>query len=426
MKKLSLILIIVFWAGFTYSQNLLEMYKSGKIQLVVDDEFAQNVNWDIVFESWHDTSVGRWVGDRKSLMVAPDGSVIVSHHFRDFYTVFTPQGDFNKELQVKDHRGRIIRKLPHFHGVLDGNIYYTGLDNMGNLRCFDKDGNLIKTLHLDYGARQIIPLPNRKLGVMGWVLWRESVREFVAIVDYETNEEKIIWDRFKPMAFMPGTPRDMFEYAYEFKERGMVSFSSMPFTGSSSRRHPLTISNIGNKIILTIPETGDIKIFDLKGNLVSEQTIDWAKNYLSVDEQKEIQRRAIERYRNIAEPQFAAWVSAEENRAARDYFVREMEIDLARINKPIPMPVFSAVFQDSDDNLLFFEFPEEEGANKFNVWIYHEGGQFIAQSSLVAEDINLEIKPSKMVFHNGYIYALVVKEGVEGVPLRLMRFKLKN
>jgi len=426
MKKLLVILIFVLVVVSAYSQNLLDIYKSGKVTLVPDTEYAKDVDWDRALESWTDTMVGRWVGDRKSLLVAPDGSAIVSHHFRDFYTVFSPRGDFENELQVKNEQGRTFRSLPHMHGVLDGNIYYSGLDNMGIMLCFDKDGNLKKTLHLDYMARQIIPLPGRKLALVGWVLWSDKVREFVAIVDYETNEENIIWDHFNTRGFGPSTHRNMFNYSYKFKEGGMISATTMPFVKALGMSHPPIIANVGDKLIVTIPETGEIRIYDLDGKLLSKQTIDWAKNYVSVEEQKEIQRKAIERYRNIREPRFFEWASAQENRAARDYFVQEMEKDLNAINKPIPMPVFSTLIQDSDDNLLFFEFPKEEGANKFNVWVYQDGGQFVAQSSFYVEGYDLEIKNSKMAFHDGYLYALVKKKGAEGVPLRVVRFELKG
>jgi len=189
------------------AQTLLDKYKSGVINLVPDREYAAGVNWDRALESYTDTVLGRWVGDRKSLMVTPDGSAMVSHHFRDFYTVFSPGGEFAGELQVKNKAGRPFRSLPHLHGVLDGTILYSGLDNMGVMLCFDREGDLIKTLNLDYAARQIIPLPGKKLALVGWVLWSGSVREFVAIVDYETNEEHIIWDHFNPRSFSPGAAR---------------------------------------------------------------------------------------------------------------------------------------------------------------------------------------------------------------------------
>jgi hypothetical protein len=73
---------------------------------------------------------------------------------------------------------------------------------------------------------------------------------------------------------------------------------------------------------------------------------------------------------------------------------------------------------------LFFDFPEENDANKFNVWVYENGGSFVCQSSFVCDDYELQINPNKLVFHSGYLYGLQHKKNVEGVPLRLVRFKL--
>jgi hypothetical protein len=83
------------------------------------------------------------------------------------------------------------------------------------------------------------------------------------------------------------------------------------------------------------------------------------------------------------------------------------------------------MIKDSDENLLFFEYPKEKNANKFNVWIYKNGGEFICQSSFECDDYELEINPSKMVFYNGYIYALQKLKSAKENPLRLVRFKLE-
>lgn len=101
-----------------------------------------------------------------------------------------------------------------------------------------------------------------------------------------------------------------------------------------------------------------------------------------------------------------------------------MEDDLSKITTPILKPFFSTMIQDSDDNLLFFDFAEEQDANKFHVWVYKNGGEFICESSFVCDDYQLQINPDKMVFHKGYIYGLQVLKEPSGVPLRLMRFKL--
>ncbi|MDL2326431.1 hypothetical protein LJC67_05105 [Bacteroidales bacterium OttesenSCG-928-A14] len=60
------------------------------------------------------------------------------------------------------------------------------------------------------------------------------------------------------------------------------------------------------------------------------------------------------------------------------------------------------------------------------MWILKEGGQFICQSSFICDDYDLSITPSKMVFHNGYIYSLQTLKNAKGNPLRLVKFKLTN
>lgn len=406
------------------AQTLLEKYKSGTVKLVPDPNFANNVNWDKVFESYRDTLYGIWKGDDKTLTVLTDGSVIVSHAYKNFYTRFDANGRFVEEFGVSKAGGGSYSSLNHISGVLNNNILFSGLDNMGNMLCFDFSGKLTKTLKMDYMARQIIALPNNKLALVGWVLWRSKIREFVAIVDYETNEEKIIWDHFSERNFGQGTHR--FNYMYSFKSGGIVSFSSMPFAKALGMNHPPMISSTGDYIIIAIPATGEIRRYDLNGKFISSQNIDWAKGNISVEEQKEIQRKAIDKYRGMKSPQFATWVSNQENCDARDYFIQEMEKDLRAISEPIPMPYFSNLIKDSDGNLLFFEFPKEEGANVFNVWVLENNGKFVAKSSFTTEGYDLEIKSSKMVFHNGYIYALLNKKNAPGIPLRLVRFKIES
>jgi hypothetical protein len=404
------------------AQSLLDIYKNGTVKLVPEPAYAQNVNWDKVFESYYDTLYGRWKGDDKSLIVLPDGSVIVSHAYKNFYTRFDTNGRLVEEVGVRRQDGGNYRSLKHVHGVLDNKIIFSGLDNMGNMLCFDFKGNLVKTLKMDYMAKQIIALPNNKIALAGWVLWSNKIREFVAIIDYETNEENIIWDHFSDRSFGQGTHR--FNYLYTFKNGSMASISPMPFVRALGMSFPPMIANVGNHIIIAIPETGEIRKYDLSGKFISSKLINWAKGNVSVDEQKEILNKSIARYRNLHGQQIAPWASKQENQAARDYFINEMEKDLRGINEPIPMPYFANMLKDSDDNLLFFEFPEEEGANVFNVWVYCNSGEFVARSSFVLEGYKLEIKSTKMVFHNGYIYALQEKKAAKGVPLRLVKLKV--
>jgi hypothetical protein len=198
----------------------------------------------------------------------------------------------------------------------------------------------------------------------------------------------------------------------------------MPFSKDIGLSSPPVLSGLGNNVIISLPGTGEILVYDLDGNLKSKDKIGWASNYLSIQEQLEIQQRAIDRLKKKIGFNFAKWVSPEENKLAVESIVKEMESDLGKIKNPIPIPVFSTIIKDSDGNLLFFEFPKKENANKFNVWIYQNKGKFICQSQFVCDEYNLNINPSKMVFYKGYIYGLQLLKKADGVPLRLVRFKL--
>ncbi len=405
-----------------FSQKLIDIYKKDVVKLVPDPQYAQGNNLDTVFKTYYDTLYGSPMGNRKSLKLMPDGSVIVNHRYRNYYTKFSPDGGFEKEFGITNSKGQRLKKIDNIEGIVNNNTFFTGLDNMGNMICFDFNGNYKKTLKLNYMTRQMIPLPNNKIAVVGWVIWSSKFREFVSIVDYDTNQEKVIWEYFTERPNYDSGERKLFNYTYKYKTGGMVGCTTMPFSKRTGMSLPPSIACVGNKLIVAVPTTGEILIHDLEGKLISKEKVNWAANSVSVEEQKEIQQKAIEKYKDSQ----SLWGPADERKAALDYMIKEMEIDLNKISEPIPMPVFSTVIKDSDDNLLFFEYPKEENANKFNVWVYENSGRFVSQSSFVCDEYDLEINPSKMVFYKGYIYALQLLKNSNGVPLRLVRFKLTN
>lgn len=423
MKKLIFTIFFTVTALSVSAQKLMDVYKKGTVKLVPDTEYGQGNNWDNVFKTYYDTIYNTPMGNRKSLIIMPDGSVIVNHRYRNYYSKFSPSGKFEKEFGIKNSKGEEYKKINAIEGIINNNTFFSDLDNMGNMICFDFNGNFKKTLKLDYMTRQMIPLPNNKIAVVGWVLWSNKIREFVAIVDYETNEEKVIWEYFTDRPEITNE-RKLFNYTYKFKKGGMIGCTTMPFSKSTGMSSPPNIECVENKLIVAIPPSGEILVYDLAGKLISKYKIEWAKNYISVDEQKEIQQKAIEKYKNsILE---SLWGPTDEIKIARESMIKEMEIDLTKISEPIPMPTFSTIIKDSDGNLLFFEYPKEENANKFNVWVYENGGKFVCQSSFVCDDYNLEINPSKMVFSNGYIYGLQLIKNTTGIPLRLVRFKVTS
>lgn len=423
MRKLLFTMFFAVLALTVSAQKLIDIYKRGIVKLVPDLEYAQGNNWDNVFKTYYDTIEGNPIGYRKSLKILPDGSVIINNPYKNYYSKFSPDGRFEKEFGIISNKGEQYKKINAIEGVINNNIFFTGLDNMGNMICFDFNGNYIKTLKLSYMTRQMIPLPNNKIAVVGWVMWSNKYRDIVSIVNFDTNKEKVIWEYYTNRSER-ANERKPFNYTYKFKKGGATRFTILPFSNRPGMSSPPNIACVGNKLIVAIPTTGEILVYDLEGKLISKDKIQWAKNFLSVDEQKEILQKAIEKYKNSQSGSFG--IPSDEQKDVREFMIKEMEIDLTKISDPLPLPTFSTIIKDSDGNLLFFEYPKEKNANKFNVWVYENGGKFVCQSSFVCDEYNLVINPSKMVFSNGYIYGLQLIKETTGVPLRLIRFKVSG
>ena len=416
MKKYFVFLSFMLLMHNVLAQVLLDVYKKGTVKLVPDSEYGKDNQWDKVFESYYDTlynaHIKSPIGVRKSLVVMPDGSVVVSHRYKDFYSLFDPAGKFVKEFNLKGSSGKKLKEVDQIQGIINNN-FYTDFDNMGKSICFDFNGNYVKTLSVDYMVFQSVPISNNKIAVAGWVIWKDRQRDLVAIIDYKTNEHKIIWDYFYV------TKGGNFVYTESHGFKGTPIPKGVPI-GEGLRPQ---IAFVNNRLIIAIPGSGDILIYDVNGKFISKEKAEWEPKYISVQEQKESKEKAIERVLYNIEHKEKKGYRFFPDLATQ---LKDLKAELENITTPKPLPMFSNVLKDSDGNLLFFEMAETEGGNKFNVWIYQEGGKFVCQSSFVCDDFDLIITPSKMVFHNGYIYSLQTLKNAKGNPLRLVRFKVTN
>lgn len=385
------IFILLFWGGICLqiilpqelpAQSLIDLYRNGTVTLVPDTAYARNNDWEQVFALYYDTLYNRPMGNRKQIVMMPDRSIVVSHEYRNLYSLFDSLGNFVKEFSIVGNSGKPMKETKKIKGTIQQH-FFTEPDNMGRMICCDFNGRYVKTLTLNYMTRSIIPLANNKLGVVGWVIWKDRYRDFVALVDYQTNEEHIIWSQFT---------NDI----------------------NKSMYGEIKAAFVNDQIIITIPREGEILIYGMNGNLISKNKVEWEIPYLSVEEQKAARRKAL-----------ASW-KADESIRASDEILKQVEESIEKITEPLKLPAFSNVLKDSDDNLLIFEIPKEEGSNLFHVWTYRDGGKFITQGRFVCDDYDLSITPEKMIFHEGYLYALQILKNVQGNPLRLVRFKLSN
>ena len=89
--------------------------------------------------------------------------------------------------------------------------------------------------------------------------------------------------------------------------------------------------------------------------------------------------------------------------------------------KPQDLPYYSTIIEDSDGNILFFEYAKEKGDNQFNVYTLNGDGEFVCKSSFVCDKYNLVINQGRLVFKNGYLYGLQELKDKSEIPMRLLQ-----
>lgn len=441
MKK-HIFIGIVFMAAIVsfqakgYSQTLLDTYKNGAVKLVPEANYAQDNDWNQVFRSYYDKMYDTYIGKRKYVTVLSDGSVVVSHSYTDYYTLFDKDGNFVREFSINTGKNKKLTKP--IAGALNDKVLYTKADNLGKIHFVDLQGNIKKIVNIKYSVYDILPLPGDRLLVTGFVVGKKC-RDIVSIVDYNTGDQKVIYSYWwEDGRYSTSSTGGEVPFFYRKKlENGseiMVGYhpadAVMP-VGLRQSSIRVRIAIVKQKIVVASPSVNQIITYDLNGVELSRMSIPFGKKEVSVEEQKEILRKQIESTKNNTEPSIVPNVSMnveseEYNKVIKPELVKKMEKDMALITEPVTLPVFTTVIKDSEDNLLFFEIPETKGGNKFNVWVYQDGGNFVCQSSFVCDDYDLVINADRMAFHNGYLYSVQDKKGAKGIPMRLVKFRLSK
>lgn len=442
MKKQNLIGIVFLGAFLSffffegYSQNLVEIYKNGAVKLVPETNYAQDNDWNQVFRSYNDKMYDTYIGKRKYVTVLSDGSVVVSHSYTDYYTLFDKDGNFVREFSISTGKNKKLQKP--IAGALNDKILYTKSDNMGKIHFVDLQGNIKKIVTVKYSVYDILPLPGDRLLVTGFVIGKKS-RDIVSIVDYNTGDQKVIysywWEDGRYATSSAGEDVPFF-YRKKLANGSEIMIGYYPADAvmpvgvrQSSIRARIAI--VKQKIVVAAPSVNQVITYDMNGVELSRMSIPFGKKEVSVEEQKEILRKQIESIKNNTDPSIVPNVSMnveseEYDKVIKPELMKKMEKDMALITEPVTLPVFTTVIKDSEDNLLFFEIPETTGGNKFNVWVYQDGGNFVCQSSFVCDDYDLVINADRMAFHNGFLYSVQDKKDAKGIPMRLVKFRLSK
>ena len=429
---MSLVLILMFVVA--NAQGLIEIYKKNQVVLEEDPTFGTKNNWKELFYDIGATRDQGKDGKNKAIVVAPDGTIFMSHHSRHSISMYDKDGNYMKEIGQKGGKESDFIYMPTVIGIMDGKyVVTTSVD--GRMLFFDLNGNWVKTIRLNYMPLDNAILKDGKIAMLGHTSWTSKSRMFVVLKDIDTGKEKIIWDKFSDMIGAEPTKTAVTQdkkgsgnIVIKYTPPGGMFVMALPYTHSMYTRPRLLTAPDGN-LAMIFPETGEVKIYTPEGNLVKSFTVS-AGERLSVT--KEDREEFYQKIQNQIKAMEVAREKADEQGKVRlnesiEQFKSQVDKALDPALYPEKLPSLSESMFDSDHNLLVFAFTKEKDQNRFSVFTYNTAGQRIAESTFVSDKYDLNFGSSKFRFFQGNVIAVQTpKDTNADVPLRLVRFKLKN
>lgn len=418
MRTILLTILIMAICQSAMGQNLMALYKGGQVILEEDRSFGAANNWKEIF---YDIDYG-WErhsdGKNRAIAVAPDGTTFMSHRSRHSISIFDKNGNYVKDFGRKGSKESDFVYMPYVAGVLDGKYVVTYAVD-GRMLFFDLSGDWVKTHTLQYMPLEAAMLSDGKIAILGHTSWATKSRSLIAIKDFQTGTEKIVWDRFV----------DRPEVAKKASTGQTATVSGSP-TEQQVYVRPRIMADKDGNLVIVLPGSGDVKVFSPDGNMLKSYKLDTGERMQITKQDREdysnqMKERATASEKAINETTDEVMKEKYRRSAEQMRDLAERYLDPAQY--PGHLPALSQAMLDSDGNLLIFLFTSEKDQNRFNVYAYDRDGGKIGESSFVSPDYNLDFSSTKFIFHDGAVTGVqFLKERDSQVPLRLVRFKLKN
>ncbi|MBI9053698.1 MAG: hypothetical protein JEY96_07755 [Bacteroidales bacterium] len=393
MKNILFLFILLFCISELQGQSLIEVYKKGSIELIPDNKYAADTDWNTLFSDRNQIKNGNPIGKMKSISVSQNGELFVGNYSNYKIYKFDNHGNFIKEFGKEGRKESEFLYRPTLQGILDNKFVFTS-DHHGRILFFDLNGNFKKMVKIDYMPLQIIPLKDNKIAIWGNVAYKGDTKYIVSIKDINTGKEKIVDSYFNSLIKLkPLIVKDKNGYLYGFSPSGVKDKTIIERTFD------------GNLIIGHNVES-TLSLFSPYGDLI--KTIDLHKSPIKTTEKDK------EKFL----------------KTAKDYLIKK---DLYEENKallndpkiyPETYPIFYAIKTDPEDNILIFNYSEEEG-NSFLV--FDKKGTFICESKLNSDNLKLDINSRFSTFEisaNG-LYAFVKVIDSKTSEIKIIKTLLK-
>ena len=415
MKKLLIMLVAALLIGITASsQKISEFYENEIIELEAIQGYGDQNNWDEVFALPIDPSFAKDLGKRKRIVVAPDGSVFMSHKTPHEIWKFNKDGNLVRKIGKKGNKPGEFVMLPTVEGIFAKKYVYTN-DIHGRMQFYDFEGNYIKNLKLDYMPLDSRPLKDNKIAILGYVPWKNNITKYIiAIKDFDSGEEKIIWTLMKD--------RDKGIMTVNTSEGHLMSFTIA--NNHSSFSLPRMATSKSGNLIIANPLDGNVTIYSPQGKKVNSFDLNIKAHKIGKEEIDGYYKAGV---KNLEKLEGRLRNSGRYNEQEIDEMVLQYKKEVEKLkNKdqyPEHLPFFTNLIVDSEGNMLIFEYTEKHQSNKFRVYSYDTNGKYLSSSSFASEQYKLNFAPSAFVFHNNYLFNVAEKREGTGNLMRLVKLK---
>jgi hypothetical protein len=385
MKKLINIIFILFlFPAMVSGQELIELYKKGKITLTPDPEFSLHLKATPIeneIKKFNDWLNSKAFGlERKNFIkdfaIDQEGDLyLLGSYSQGVVFKFDKHGNYISMLEYGENPNRMYA-WGHSIDILDNE--YIVVTTNGPILIFNTAGTLYRTIRLDYMVRDCIALRDNKIAVIGEELLDGSGKwkQHVSIIDIKTEKEVKVINFFEEK-------KNMFISVQNDKRRMTMRNPFRDFNTCIDRTE-------AGDLIVGYPEDSEIHIFSPDGDKIGLIKLDYPAIPITQTEKDDHYNVliAFNSERKIE-------INADELKVIKsnDYF-------------PEHWPYYYDIKVDTDDNILVFKYTKDKDQT-FRVYrVYSKEGNFICETTIDSADYRGP-NIGRMKFFKGDLYGLL-------------------
>ena len=249
-----IVVLILLHISIIGAQELIDIYKTGKIAIHPDSDFGVNNRY---FKS-DDQSLKRYT----NIVLSDDEDIFLLDRKKHQVLKFDKSGSLIKKIDLNTTKSTSVYHHLNEMEVLDNK--YLLIRRYSNIKIFDLDGKFMKTIKFDYPLYGFVALKNNKIGIKGNVfLNNKKIKIHVAIVDIETEKEQPV------IAFFRDFKKE--HISFKIKKSGWLGSSF----GQRGSKVILNHSLDGNLIVGNTKDS-EILIYDTDGKQLNEIKLNYS------------------------------------------------------------------------------------------------------------------------------------------------------